>query len=169
MRLVCQGVVRDTLISMKCPARLRFQLRRGSLRSSLHFERRLVGARGFEPPTPCSQSKCATRLRHAPIEKYHMNKTSAKSSHKRLNRPGGRRRQTRHLDGDTFPADHQCFRHAEPSRTGRQRTTIFSRGEDSHRVYEDNSAGHRTLRPLDFQFPAAFLRGPESSGSKGYV
>ena len=26
----------------------------------------LVGARGFEPPTPCSQSRCATRLRHAP-------------------------------------------------------------------------------------------------------
>lgn len=27
----------------------------------------MVGARGFEPPTPCSQSRCATRLRHAPI------------------------------------------------------------------------------------------------------
>ena len=26
----------------------------------------LVGARGFEPPTPCSQSRCAARLRHAP-------------------------------------------------------------------------------------------------------
>ncbi len=26
----------------------------------------LVGARGFEPPTPCSQSRCATRLRYAP-------------------------------------------------------------------------------------------------------
>ena len=26
----------------------------------------LVGARGFEPPTPCSQSRCATGLRHAP-------------------------------------------------------------------------------------------------------
>ena len=26
----------------------------------------LVGAEGFEPPTPCSQSRCATRLRHAP-------------------------------------------------------------------------------------------------------
>src|SRR5215211_3664351 len=26
-----------------------------------------VGARGFEPPTPCSQSRCATRLRHAPL------------------------------------------------------------------------------------------------------
>ena len=25
-----------------------------------------VGARGFEPPTPCSQSRCATGLRHAP-------------------------------------------------------------------------------------------------------
>jgi hypothetical protein len=26
----------------------------------------VVGARGFEPPTPCSQSRCATRLRYAP-------------------------------------------------------------------------------------------------------
>src|SRR5204862_6225253 len=26
----------------------------------------LVGARGFEPPTPCSQSRCATRLRYTP-------------------------------------------------------------------------------------------------------
>jgi putative SOS response-associated peptidase YedK len=30
----------------------------------------MVGARGFEPPTSCSQSKCATRLRHAPIEDF---------------------------------------------------------------------------------------------------
>ena len=28
--------------------------------------RRLVGAAGFEPATPCSQSRCATRLRYAP-------------------------------------------------------------------------------------------------------
>jgi site-specific DNA recombinase len=27
----------------------------------------LVGAAGFEPATPCSQSRCATRLRHAPM------------------------------------------------------------------------------------------------------
>ena len=27
----------------------------------------LVGARGFEPPTSCSQSRRAARLRHAPI------------------------------------------------------------------------------------------------------
>lgn len=26
----------------------------------------MVGAKGFEPSTPCSQSRCATRLRHAP-------------------------------------------------------------------------------------------------------
>src|ERR1039457_6300121 len=26
----------------------------------------VVGAEGFEPPTLCSQSRCATRLRHAP-------------------------------------------------------------------------------------------------------
>ena len=27
----------------------------------------LVGARGFEPPTPCAQGRCATRLRYAPL------------------------------------------------------------------------------------------------------
>ena len=26
-----------------------------------------VGARGFEPPTPCAQGRCATRLRYAPL------------------------------------------------------------------------------------------------------
>ncbi len=26
----------------------------------------MVGAKGFEPSTPCSQSRCATKLRHAP-------------------------------------------------------------------------------------------------------
>jgi hypothetical protein len=29
-------------------------------------DEKMVGARGFEPPTPCSQSRCAARLRHAP-------------------------------------------------------------------------------------------------------
>ena len=28
---------------------------------------KVVGAEGFEPPTLCSQSRCATRLRYAPI------------------------------------------------------------------------------------------------------
>ncbi len=31
----------------------------------------VVGAEGFEPPTPCSQSRCATRLRYAPIFRAH--------------------------------------------------------------------------------------------------
>ena len=26
-----------------------------------HLAEKFVGARGFEPPTPCSQSKCASR------------------------------------------------------------------------------------------------------------
>ncbi len=28
---------------------------------------KLVGVEGFEPPTPCSQSRCATRLRYTPF------------------------------------------------------------------------------------------------------
>jgi len=34
------------------------------LESRAQFE--LVGARGFEPRTPCAQGRCATRLRYAP-------------------------------------------------------------------------------------------------------
>jgi hypothetical protein len=30
----------------------------------------MVGAEGFEPPTLCSQSRCATRLRYAPIVSF---------------------------------------------------------------------------------------------------
>ena len=29
-------------------------------------KKELVGTRGFEPPTPCTPCKCATRLRHVP-------------------------------------------------------------------------------------------------------
>ena len=28
----------------------------------------VIGAAGFEPATPCSQSRCATKLRHAPLK-----------------------------------------------------------------------------------------------------
>ena len=28
----------------------------------------LVGVKGFEPPAPCSQSTCATRLRYTPLK-----------------------------------------------------------------------------------------------------
>ncbi len=30
----------------------------------------LVGMRGFEPPTPSSRTKCATRLRYIPKDGY---------------------------------------------------------------------------------------------------
>jgi hypothetical protein len=44
---------------------------RRSIRERQVFKREktlgnLVGAEGFEPPTLCSQSRCATRLRYAP-------------------------------------------------------------------------------------------------------
>ena len=29
---------------------------------------KMVGVRGFEPPTPCSRSRCATRLRYTPSQ-----------------------------------------------------------------------------------------------------
>src|ERR687885_764162 len=44
----------------------------------------VVGARGFEPPTPCSQSRCATRLRHAPARPQ----VSIAKGHRALNHGG---------------------------------------------------------------------------------
>jgi hypothetical protein len=44
----------------------------------------LVGAEGFEPPTPCSQSRCATRLRYAPRLKKHSCGTSRSCFARRL-------------------------------------------------------------------------------------
>jgi hypothetical protein len=38
------------------------------LRPILNDTETMVGAEGFEPPTLCSQSRCATRLRHAPTD-----------------------------------------------------------------------------------------------------
>ena len=32
----------------------------------VRVRRKLVGAIGFEPMTPCAQGRCATRLRYAP-------------------------------------------------------------------------------------------------------
>ena len=31
---------------------------------------KMVGAAGFEPATPCSQGRCATELRYAPLSEY---------------------------------------------------------------------------------------------------
>ncbi len=38
----------------------------GASRNVLKLQEILVGARGFEPRTPCAQGRCATRLRYAP-------------------------------------------------------------------------------------------------------
>lgn len=34
------------------------------------WDKQMVGAEGFEPPTACSQSKCTTRLCYAPIKLF---------------------------------------------------------------------------------------------------
>ena len=44
-----------------------------------------IGAAGFEPATPCSQSRCATRLRHTPIADQSMPRARTT-----LHAPGGR-------------------------------------------------------------------------------
>src|SRR5690348_4547643 len=47
-----------------------FAVRSGNVRTAPHEINGimlLVGVRGFEPPTPCSRSRCATRLRYTPF------------------------------------------------------------------------------------------------------
>src|SRR5476651_317684 len=39
--------------------------------------RKLVGATGFEPATPCAQGRCATRLRYAPTPRSYANRVHA--------------------------------------------------------------------------------------------
>ena len=36
----------------------------------------LVGMTGFEPATPCTQNRCATKLRHIPEVYCHRNRSS---------------------------------------------------------------------------------------------
>jgi hypothetical protein len=51
----------------------------------------MVGARGFEPPTPCSQGRCATRLRYAPTRTLLLARRRFFCNRKRLkNSPGER-------------------------------------------------------------------------------
>src|SRR5437764_136947 len=62
--LACPAGLEPTTPSLEgwCSIRLSY----GQSASKLQNRKFLVGARGFEPPTSCSQSKRATRLRHAP-------------------------------------------------------------------------------------------------------
>ena len=47
----------------------------------------MVGAEGFEPPTLCSQSRCATRLRYAPTPDLDCIANKTLSTKKKLHSP----------------------------------------------------------------------------------
>src|SRR3984893_10896673 len=50
----------------------------------------VVGSEGFEPPTLCSQSRCATRLRHAPTSRENHTEAAAETRAASLGAaPGG--------------------------------------------------------------------------------
>jgi hypothetical protein len=56
----------------------------------------MVGAEGFEPPTLCSQSRCATRLRYAPIPGLYRNQRpqalwASHSRNQRIRKIGARK------------------------------------------------------------------------------
>ena len=53
---------------------------------------RLVGVEGFEPPTPCSQSRCATRLRYTPVPAGRFRARGGEYTRRRLYRQRGNSR-----------------------------------------------------------------------------
>lgn len=40
----------------------------GPTKTIVSHLKKMVGAEGFEPPTPWSQTRCATKLRYAPLD-----------------------------------------------------------------------------------------------------
>ena len=55
-------------LEIRCSIRLSYRRNEPHARIAAAREGRCsVGVRGFEPPTPCSQSRCATGLRHTPV------------------------------------------------------------------------------------------------------
>src|SRR5690606_40379107 len=60
----------------RCSIRLSY----GRLRTS-YRRRRMVGAEGFEPPNLWSQTRCATRLRYAPIRALRCAPAPRKAGH----------------------------------------------------------------------------------------
>ena len=79
----------------------------------------MVGARGFEPPTPCSQSRCATRLRHAPSPRRRC--CSGRSAH--CTRPAPKR-----PDSEPSPRNSASVRSRSlPDRRIRRRQHTFPR------------------------------------------
>src|SRR5919106_3710599 len=66
--LACPAGLEPTTPSLEgwCSIRLSYGQSRTCRPQARKNEARMVGVRGFEPPTSCSQSKRATRLRHTP-------------------------------------------------------------------------------------------------------
>ena len=51
---------------------LKMQIIKKPTQMSKLFYLKLVGERGFEPPTHWSQTSCATKLRYSPLELLHL-------------------------------------------------------------------------------------------------
>ena len=64
----------------------------------------MVGATGFEPATPCSQSRCATKLRYAPTRNVH-DKRRLQRGQPENRAPG--RQEKRKLNGRPYQLTHQ--------------------------------------------------------------
>src|SRR5678815_4646435 len=88
---------------------------RRSVRAAAASRKGMVGARGFEPPTPWSRTRCSTRLSHAPTEDPALIDASSRG-----------RSDTAGYDFKVLPATHRAraearngTRHTAGSTTGR--------------------------------------------------
>ena len=97
---------------------------------------RSIGARGFEPPTPCTQGRCATRLRHAPRSGRRRHVRAASRALRFARRPVNANR--RHPGRS---CDQRCEGASSPSATRRARiaaarceSRLFASGSTSPRV-----------------------------------
>ena len=70
---------------------------------------KLVGADGFEPPTLCSQSRCATRLRHAPSPDTPPRDTLAGAGHRPGSSPISREADDTDRTGGSQFQGHSAF------------------------------------------------------------
>ena len=76
----------------------------------------MVGAEGFEPPTLCSQSRCATRLRYAPTARFYPSLAgrSASSAKTRLPSNSDDRKSSPYEGGTVRVGQGACYRSLSP-------------------------------------------------------
>src|SRR5207245_2407733 len=118
--------------------------------------------RGFEPPAPCSQSRCATRLRHTPSAGRVSSSARAPTILLAEKPPGGFQRQAAMTHGRLLPVRELGERSAERRI---EEDWIVAEATATPRRFGDHALGHTLHDPRRARRPrernhAAEARGP---------